>query len=94
MEKDIRIDKKYAYTTILSTDYYLPGVLALFDSIKKTNTKVTEFVVIVNQEIKKGTIKRLKKNGIIVKNMPKIEVPQKIKSKNKISTTYNTHIFQ
>ncbi len=46
-------DKKYAYTTILSTDSYLPGVLALFESIKRTNTKISDFVVIVNQEIKK-----------------------------------------
>ena len=83
------VDKKYAYTTILSTDSYLPGVLALFDSIKKTNTKITDFVVIVNQEIKKETIKRLQENGIIVKYMPKIEATQEIQSKNKLFPHWN-----
>jgi len=83
------VAKKYAYTTILSTDAYLPGVLALFDSIKKTNTNVSDFVVIVNQEIKKETIDRLKQNGIIVKTMPKVNVSQAIKSKNKLFPHWN-----
>lgn len=59
------IDKKYAYVTMLSTDSYLPGVLALFESIKKTNTEINDFVVIVNQEIKKETISRLKKMELL-----------------------------
>ena len=80
---------KKAWTTILSTDSYLPGVLALFESIKKTNTKISDFVVIANQEIKKETINRLKKNGIIVKIMPKIEPTQDIKSKNKLFPHWN-----
>lgn len=83
------MDKKYAFTTILSTDSYLPGVLALFESIKKTNTKVSDFVVIVNQEIKKETINTLEKNGIIVKNMPKVNPPQSIKLKNKLFPHWN-----
>jgi lipopolysaccharide biosynthesis glycosyltransferase len=83
------INKKYAYATILSTDSYLPGVLALFESIKKTNTQVTDFVIIVNQEIKKETISRLEENGIIVRNMPKVNVPKEIKSKNKIFPHWN-----
>lgn len=82
-------EKNYAYTTILSTDSYLPGVLALFESIKRENTKITEFVVIVNQEIKDETINILKKNGIIVKNMQKIEPPKEIKSKNKLFPHWN-----
>ena len=59
------IDKKYAYVTMLSTDSYLPRVLALFESIKKTNTEINDFVVIVNQEIKKETISRLKKMELL-----------------------------
>lgn len=46
-------NKKNAYTTILSTDSYLPGVLSLFESIRRTNTKISDFVVIINQGIKK-----------------------------------------
>lgn len=80
---------KNAYATILSTDSYLSGVLALFESIKRTNTKISDFVVIVNQGIKEETINRLKENGIIVKIMPKIEAPQEIKCKNKLFPHWN-----
>lgn len=83
------MSNKNAYATILSTDSYLPGVLALFESIKRTNTKISDFVVIVNQGIKEETINRLKENGIIVKIMPKIEAPQEIKGKNKLFPHWN-----
>lgn len=83
------LNKKNAYTTILSTDSYLPGVLALFDSLRKTNTQISDFVVIINQEIKPETINRLKESGIIVKIMPKIEAPQEIKLKNKLFPHWN-----
>lgn len=83
------MSNKKAYTTILSTDSYLPGVLSLFESIRRTNTKISDFVVIINQEIKKETINRLKESRIIVKIMPKIEAPQEIKSKNKLFPHWN-----
>lgn len=82
-------EKRYAYTTILSTDSYLPGVLALFESIKRTNTKITEFVALVNQNIKKETINKLKENGIIVERMPKIHTPEQIRLKNKLFPHWN-----
>lgn len=81
--------KRKAYTTILSTDSYLPGVLALFESIKRTNTSISDFVVIINQGIKKETINKLKENGIIVKMIPQIEVPQEIKEKNILFPHWN-----
>ncbi len=80
---------KNAYATILSTDSYLPGVLALFESIRRTNTKISDFVVIINQGIKNETIKKLKASNIIVKIMPKIEATQEIKSINKSSPNWN-----
>ncbi len=83
------LDAKKSYATILSTDSYLPGVLSLFESIKRTNTQITDFVVIVNQDIKKETIKKLKENGIIVKTMPKIKPTQEIQSKNKLFPHWN-----
>ena len=82
-------NKKYAYATILSTDSYLPGVLALYESIKKTNTKVSDFVVIVNQDVKKETINRLVQNGILVKTMPKVNVPKEIMARNKFVPHWN-----
>ena len=83
------MSNKCSYATILSTDSYLPGVLSLFESIRRTNTKVSNFVVIVNQDIKKETINRLKSNGIIVRKMPKIQPTQEIKKKNKLLPHWN-----
>lgn len=82
-------DFKYAYATVLSTDSYLPGVLALFESIKKTNSKIRDFVVIVNEEIKQETKDRLKEKGYNIIEKPKINVPNRIKSKNKILPHWN-----
>ena len=83
------MSEKKCYATILSTDSYLPGVLALFESIKRTKTQIENFVVIVNEQIKQETKKRLEDNGIIVRTMPKIEAPQRIKSKNKLLPHWN-----
>ena len=77
-------DSKCAYATLLSTDSYLPGTLALFESIKRTYSKVKNFVVVVNEEIKKETKDSLKEKGYEVILKPKIAIPNFIKSKNKI----------
>ena len=82
-------DSKCAYATLLSTDSYLPGTLALFESIKRTNSKVKNFVVVVNEEIKKETKDRLKEKGYDVILKPKIDIPNFIKSKNKILPYWN-----
>lgn len=78
-------NKKCAYATVLSTDSYLPGTLALFESIKRTKPMINNFVVVVNENIKKETRDRLQEEGYIVIEKPKIEVPQEIKNKNSIS---------
>ena len=72
---------KYAYVTLLSTNSYFLGVLALFESLKKTNPKVKEFVVLVNDGIKESNINTLKELGY------------KVIEKNKIdmSSTINNH---
>ena len=82
-------NQKYAYTTVLSTDSYLPGVLALFESIKRTNSKVSDFVVIVNQGIKSETVNRLLESGVTVKTMPRVNATQRIQSKNKLFPHWN-----
>lgn len=81
--------KKYAYVTMLSTDSYLPGVLALFQSIKQTNTKIENFAVVVNEDIKKETKDRLEEKGYNVILKPKINIPDTIMSKNKILPYWN-----
>lgn len=82
-------ENKLAYATILSTDSYLPGVLALFESIKRTNTKIKNFVVVVNESIKPETKQRLAESGCTVVEKPGISVPDKIKAKNKILPYWN-----
>ena len=82
-------NKKCAYATVLSTDSYLPGTLALFESIKRTKPMINNFVVVVNENIKKETRDRLQEEGYIVIEKPKIEVPQEIKNKNRILPYWN-----
>lgn len=82
-------DNKNAYVTVLSTDAYLPGVLALFESIKQTNTNIQEFAVVVNEDIKQETKDRLASKGYNVILKPKVDVPDKIKSRNKILPHWN-----
>ena len=82
-------NKKCAYATVLSTDSYLPGTLALFESIKRTKPMINNFVVVVNENIKKETRDRLQEEGYIVIEKPKIEVSQEIKNKNRILPYWN-----
>ncbi len=60
----------YAYVTLLSTNSYYKGVLVLFESLKRTNPKITNFVVVVNETIDKEIIDDLNKRGYktILKN--------------------------
>lgn len=60
----------YAFVTVLSTNDYYKYVIALFESIKETNTKINNFVVIVNEDINDNVINLLeeKKYRVIKKN--------------------------
>lgn len=61
---------KYAYVTVLSTNNYYEGVVALFESLKLTNPKYTEFVVVANETVDKSILDALSNRGykIIIKN--------------------------
>lgn len=63
---------KYAFVTVLSTNNYYKGVVALFESIKKTNTKYNNYVVVVNEDIHNYIINDLKNRGYIVIKKDKI----------------------
>lgn len=76
------MSNKYAYITVLSTDSYLPGVLALFESIKRTHTKIENFVVIINESISNESKDKLLQSGYDVVLKPKISIPDIIKSTN------------
>ena len=60
----------YAFVTVLSTNNYYKGVVALFESLKRTNTKYNNFVVVVNEDIDQDIINKLNNRGyrVIKKN--------------------------
>lgn len=83
------MEKNNAFVTVLSTDSYLPGVLALFESLKRTNSKINKFVVVVNENIQEDTKKRLHKEGYQVILKESISIPESIQVKNSILSTSN-----
>lgn len=76
-----------AFVTIMSTENYLEGVLALFESLKLTKTKCANFVVVVNETISNKTISALKENGCKVEKRNRIIVPNEILKKNNFQIT-------
>lgn len=54
-----------AYITVLSTPTYIPGVVVLYKSLKKTKTKYP-FYVLINSSINECDIEYLKEFGINV----------------------------
>lgn len=62
----------YAFVTVLSTNNYYKGVVALFESIKSTGTKYNTFVVIVNETIHPSIIDDFIKRGYIVEKRKKL----------------------
>ena len=65
---------KYAFVTVLSTNNYYKGVIALFESLKMTDTKINNFVVIVNESIYDYIINDFNNRGYIVIKKNKIVV--------------------
>lgn len=70
----------YAYVTVLSTNSYYKGVVALFESLKETNPKYNKFVVIVNETIDNDIVEDLKRRGYIVIVKPKIDASSLVKN--------------
>lgn len=62
-----------AYVTLLSTNSYYPGVVVMFESLKQTNPKYNEFVVVVNETISEDIINKLERKGYIVLKRNKID---------------------
>ncbi len=72
----------YAYVTVLSTNSYYEGVVALFESLKKTNPKYNKFVVVINETIDKDIKEDLKRRGYILIEKPKIDASSLIDNKS------------
>lgn len=91
-----------AYITVLSTPTYIPGVVVLYKSLKKTKTKYP-FYVLINSSINECDIEYLKEFGInvIKSNNKELLIPSKIRFSNR-ENGYNQwnhtfdklHIFQ
>lgn len=73
--------KKYAYVTLLSSDNYLPGVLGLFDSVRRSQT-IYPFVVVATR-ISEKTLEILESFDMTVITAPPIDPPAKVAAYNK-----------
>ena len=69
---------KYAYVTVLSTNHYFLGALTMFETLKMTNPKVQEFVVLVNEEIDEEKINILNRIGYKVIKIDKVNIESNI----------------
>ena len=81
------MDKKYSYITVLTTENYLIGVLALKECLNRLNSKY-RLAVLINNNITEKTINILKSFDIDVIKIDKIEIPEQIKMQN-AGTNYN-----
>mgnify|MGYP004661063433 FL=1 len=71
-----------AYFTTLSTENYLPGVIALNKALKNVNSKHPLYVLLSN-EVSEETEGKLNKKGIKTIRREKVDLPQEIIDRNK-----------
>ncbi len=76
------MDDKKTYMTVLSTDDYLIGVLALNESLKKVKSKY-KLTVLINENISPKLKEILKENNIEVIEAKSLELPEWIISQNR-----------
>ena len=72
---------KYSYITVISTERYLKGALALVQSLKKVESKYP-FTFLITYNISYQDEEILRKNNIQIIKMKNIELPEMIKIKN------------
>lgn len=83
----------YSYITVLSTEKYLEGALALAESLRKTKPKYP-LSILITDDVSKETEEILIQNNFNVIRRNKIEVPESIKIKNtKGSFSHWTNTF-
>lgn len=63
------------YLSLLSTDDFLPGLLVLHHSLRKTGTRLP-FLVLVTTQISQATLRELDMRGIATRQIANIPVPQ------------------
>ena len=83
----------YSYITVLSTEQYLKGALALAKSLKNVEAKYP-LAMLVTCNISKQDEEKIKSYGIQIIKKPSIELPETIKAKNdKGSFSHWTNTF-
>lgn len=85
--------KNYSYITVLSTEKYLEGALALAESLKRTKTKYPLSILITDNISKQVEEKLINYNFKVIRKS-KINVPDSIKMKNEQGKfSHWTHTF-
>lgn len=72
---------KYSYITVLSTEKYLKGALALAESLKNTRTKYP-FTFLITYNISSQDEKKIRSHNIQIIKKKNIKLPETIKIKN------------
>lgn len=75
----------YAYVTIATSKDYLPGLMAMYLSLKKTGTQIPLYAMLPKKVVENETqtIANLKQNGIIILQYDhSIEIPQQLIDNN------------
>ena len=74
--------KNYAYVTLLSTDHYYEGVIVLFESLKRTQPKYQNFIVVINEKISDSVKYKLIKKGYQLIEKESIDASNYVKNNN------------
>jgi alpha-N-acetylglucosamine transferase len=73
-----------AYVTVLSTDHYLPGALALNESLRRCKSKYSLYVL-VGRKVSSTVLDTLAKANISTIQLPAVDIPEQIKVVNMAS---------
>ena len=69
--------KKYAYVTLVTTNNYVPGIVILYESLKRVKSEYP-LICLYNKDISEENIARLKEIGIELRLVDDIGFPKQI----------------
>lgn len=71
------MNKKYAYVTLVTTNNYVPGVVILYESLKRVKSQFP-LICMYNKDISEDNLKRLREVGIELRLVEDIGFPKQI----------------
>ena len=74
--------KNYAYVTLVTTNHYIPGIIILYESLRRVGSQYP-LVCLYSKSISEDNIKQLAALGIKLKLVDEIYFPENIKKYNK-----------